>query len=206
MKKVSLVIMALVVLAFLSAPVMAETSKDTTKSSNMAAEKPKVDASDKNAAAKTTMTVNKARGQERASQIIGMNVRNKANESIGEINDLVLDKDGKVIYVILSHGGFLGIGDKLVPIPWNVVAANNDVKTNKDYFVINMTKAQLEKAPNFEAKTWPSFWEGDWGTRTGTYYEPYHSNPNRPVPDKNAVDRKNLNQTDNTKPLPPANK
>src|SRR5262245_21409012 len=54
----------------------------------------------------------------RASEIIGTSVKNKAEEDLGSINDLVIDPvDGQIAYAAVSMGGFLGVGDKLFAVP-----------------------------------------------------------------------------------------
>lgn len=52
----------------------------------------------------------------RASKLIGAAVRNDANESIGDINEIILDKDGKVAAVVVGVGGFLGMGEREVAL------------------------------------------------------------------------------------------
>ena len=54
----------------------------------------------------------------RASKVIGSTVLNDANESIGTIDDLLVSPDGKATYAVLSVGGFLGMGSKLVVVPY----------------------------------------------------------------------------------------
>jgi sporulation protein YlmC with PRC-barrel domain len=56
-------------------------------------------------------------GEWRASKLMGVNVYNEANDKIGDINDVILDKSGKVSKVILGVGGFLGMGEHLVAVP-----------------------------------------------------------------------------------------
>ena len=51
------------------------------------------------------------KGQWRASKLMGLNVYNDANEKLGDINELILDKDGKVNAVVIGVGGFLGMGE-----------------------------------------------------------------------------------------------
>ena len=53
-------------------------------------------------------------GQWRASKLVGVNVYNEANEKIGDISDVILDKSGKVENVVLGVGGFLGMGEHYV--------------------------------------------------------------------------------------------
>ncbi|MES1265813.1 MAG: PRC-barrel domain-containing protein, partial [Variovorax sp.] len=55
----------------------------------------------------------------RASTIIGSSVVNDAGESIGSVDDLLVSPDGKETYAVLSVGGFLGIGSKLVVVPYS---------------------------------------------------------------------------------------
>ena len=58
-------------------------------------------------------------GEWRASKVIGVNVYNEANEKIGDINELILDKSGKVANVILGVGGFLGMGEHYVAVDFD---------------------------------------------------------------------------------------
>ena len=51
------------------------------------------------------------KGQWRASKLMGLNVYNDANEKLGDINELILDKNGKVNAVVIGVGGFLGMGE-----------------------------------------------------------------------------------------------
>jgi sporulation protein YlmC with PRC-barrel domain len=57
-------------------------------------------------------------GEWRASKLVGVNVYNEANEKIGEINDVILDKSGKASKAILGVGGFLGIGEYTIAVPF----------------------------------------------------------------------------------------
>jgi hypothetical protein len=54
----------------------------------------------------------------RASKILGATVVNEAQESIGKIDDLIVSEDGKTPFAVLSIGGFLGMGDHLIAIPY----------------------------------------------------------------------------------------
>lgn len=51
------------------------------------------------------------KGNWRASKLIGLNVYNDANEKLGDVNELILDKDGKINAVVIGVGGFLGMGE-----------------------------------------------------------------------------------------------
>src|SRR3982074_3641312 len=56
-------------------------------------------------------------GQWRSSKLIGVNVYNDNNEKIGDIQELIVDKSGKVDNVVLGVGGFLGMGEHYVAVP-----------------------------------------------------------------------------------------
>ncbi len=88
-----------------------------------------------------------------SSSIVGTNVLNKNNESIGEIKDLMIDlRSGDTQYAVLSFGGFLGMGDKLFAVP----LASFDVDTHREKFILDIDKTRLEKAPGFDKDNWPS--------------------------------------------------
>ena len=55
----------------------------------------------------------------RTSQLVGSKVYNNANENIGSIEDIILKPDGSIDEVVLSVGGFLGMGDKYVAVPFS---------------------------------------------------------------------------------------
>ena len=61
----------------------------------------------------------KYEGQSRSSKLIGVNVYNNANEKLGDINELILDKNGKVENVVIGVGGFLGIGEHDIAVSYD---------------------------------------------------------------------------------------
>ena len=79
----------------------------------------------------------------RTSQLVGAKVYNNANENIGSIEDIILKPDGSVDEVVLSVGGFLGMGDKYHPLPWSLL----DYDPEENSYVVNVTKEQLQAAP-----------------------------------------------------------
>jgi sporulation protein YlmC with PRC-barrel domain len=69
-------------------------------------------------------------GQWRASKLIGVNVYNDNNEKIGDIEELIVDKSGKVENVVLGVGGFLGMGEHYVAVPMEKLQwVNEPVRT-----------------------------------------------------------------------------
>ncbi|WFU43055.1 PRC-barrel domain-containing protein [Bradyrhizobium sp. CB82] len=72
-------------------------------------------------AAATTTATTSASGDWRASKVVGLKVYNDANESVGSINELLMDKSGNIKLVVLGVGGFLGMGEHLVAVPFDKV-------------------------------------------------------------------------------------
>ncbi len=85
-----------------------------------------------------------------ASEFIGQAVYSATNENIGEINDLVMSKDqnGNAL-AIIGVGGFLGMGEKDVAIPFADISVTRD-ENNMMHLTISATKEQLEAAPTFD--------------------------------------------------------
>src|SRR5262249_254122 len=66
---------------------------------------------------------------QKASDLIGKEVKNPQNEKLGKIENFAIDPDaGRVIYAVLSFGGFMGMGDKLFAIPFSSLALTPDSK------------------------------------------------------------------------------
>lgn len=97
----------------------------------------------------------------RASKLIGTNLKNSNDESVGEIKDLVLDAtSGKVRYVAVTYGGFLGLGSKLFAVPFEAfrVQQNTSALTPGDYaLTLDVNKDQLKGAQGFDNDHWPDF-------------------------------------------------
>jgi sporulation protein YlmC with PRC-barrel domain len=79
--------------------------------------------SDKTAAPQATAAATDMsfKGDWRASKVVGLNVYNEKNENVGSINDLLMDKSGGIKAAVISVGGFLGMGARLVAIPLDKV-------------------------------------------------------------------------------------
>jgi len=71
------------------------------------------------ASAQTTGATTHKEGEWRGSKLAGVDVYNQANEKIGDINDVILDRSGKVAHVILGVGGVLGLGEHYVTVPFD---------------------------------------------------------------------------------------
>ena len=88
-----------------------------------------------------------------------MNIVNSAGDDVGEVHDIVLDgQTGRVRYLAVTYGGFLGIGDKLFAVPYEAFQYQVDPNDADDHvFVLNVTKQQLEGAQGFDQDNWPNF-------------------------------------------------
>lgn len=81
----------------------------------------------------------------RATKVIGSNVMNDANETIGKIDDLLVTRDGKEPYAVLSIGGFLGMGKHMVVVRYD------SLKFTESKIVLpGGTKDGLNRLPAFE--------------------------------------------------------
>jgi sporulation protein YlmC with PRC-barrel domain len=72
-----------------------------------------------NQADSTTIATTHKEGEWRASKLAGIDVYNEANEKIGDINEVILDRSGKVANVILGVGGVLGLGEHYVAVAFD---------------------------------------------------------------------------------------
>lgn len=97
----------------------------------------------------TNVDTSQASSDWRSSKIVGMAVYNRANERIGDINDLILGPDGKVASAVIGVGGFLGIGEKLVAVDFSELQLNRDADGTMRA-TVNSTKESLESAPEFK--------------------------------------------------------
>jgi len=70
------------------------------------------------------------------------------------------------MYVVLSFGGFLGMGDKLFAIPWEVLTPMPEGET----FKLDVKKEKLGEAPGFDKNNWPDLANRDWGTSVYKFY------------------------------------
>lgn len=75
------------------------------------------------------------------------NVYNTAGQSIGDLNDILFDKDGKVAALVVGVGGFLGIGEKSVAVDWDQVKQHGSVA--RDRIVLGFSEQDLRNAPAF---------------------------------------------------------
>jgi sporulation protein YlmC with PRC-barrel domain len=114
-----------------------------------------------------------------SSSIIGDKVYNTTDENLGEIREIMLNiNDGKIEYVVIEFGGFLGIGEKYFAVPFKALTLD----TERHAFILKQSKEVLENAPGFDKAHWPetnshvmektyNYWGSFMGPNTGA--EPY---------------------------------
>ena len=104
----------------------------------------------------------------KTSNIVGTRVVSRTNEDLGKVEEVVIDVfNGRIAYLVLSFGGFLGLGEKLYAVPWKALHYDNETQV----YVLNLTKDQIERAPGFEKETWPEFTDERWNRTVHDYYE-----------------------------------
>lgn len=81
----------------------------------------------------------------RASKVIGSSVVNDAGDTVGKVDEIIVGPDGKAPFVVLSVGGFLGLGDKLVALPYEQMRTDG-----KKIVLPGATKDSLKALPEFK--------------------------------------------------------
>ena len=109
-----------------------------------------------------------ARRWQKVTDLKGKKVINAAGENLGQIEEIVTDANtGRILYGVLSFGGFLGMGDKLFAIPWRSLQLADDGKG----FVLNVEKDRLKNATGFAKDRWPDFANEKFATTTYQFYD-----------------------------------
>jgi hypothetical protein len=103
-----------------------------------------------------------------ASTICSDAVVNGAGESLGEIEELMIDLgSGRVAYAVLSFGGFLGVGNKLFAVPFEAL----ELDAENHCFILDVPREKLEEAPGFDKDEWPDFADASFTQQVYRYYE-----------------------------------
>ena len=90
----------------------------------------------------------------KASTLIGMTVNNYQNEKLGTVENMMVDlPSGRVVVVIITSGGFLGIGDELSAVPPTTLLYSKDHAS----LLLDTSKDLLSKMPHFRSNQWPDF-------------------------------------------------
>lgn len=109
-----------------------------------------------------------------ASKLDGNTVFNSDDNDVGKVKEIMLDtRTGRIAYVVLSSGGFLGMGGKLLAIPWHALTL--DAQNN--CFRLSMSSERIKNAPGFDKDNWPSMTDHAWAGSVHEFYgaEPYRN-------------------------------
>jgi len=118
---------------------------------------------------KTATPVSDRSSAYRAAEVIGADLRNSKNQDLGEIEDAVLDPNGNIKYAIIAHGGFLGLGEEQIAVPWEKLKVTSD--DGDMVFVMDISEEALEKAPNFKRGEWKKIDNTEWRSLNDKYYQ-----------------------------------
>ena len=108
---------------------------------------------------------------QRVSKLIGTSVKNLQEEKLGKVDNILVDlASGHVVAVIISSGGFLGLGDELSAVPPTALRFTSERKVLQ----LDASKAMLSSAPHFKANQWPDFAQTGYA---GDVYRAYRIEP-----------------------------
>ena len=114
-------------------------------------------------------------------QLIGDRVVDVRGDTLGVVNDVVVDKsDGRLAFALISPEGFTGSGDEVVPMPWNAMGRTD----NQHEFVLNVTREDLKKAPHFFKDKSPDLEDPCWDAD----YQQFNGDPQSSPNDRNIHD------------------
>lgn len=107
-----------------------------------------------------------------SSKITGSHIKNLQNEDIGTIENLIVNPEtGRLRFAVLSVGGFVGMGDTNVVVPWMALNVEKTSDGGSPAYVLNTTKDKLKNAPRFDAAKLADLYNRTTAEPIFTYYE-----------------------------------
>jgi len=101
---------------------------------------------------------------EHGAKMVGTKVQMSTGENLGEVKEVLLDKQGNASYAVISHGAVMGVGGKRTAVPWATVkSAMHDDK-------LIMDRSQLQQAPVLPSGKTPDASTGTWSRDADTYW------------------------------------
>jgi hypothetical protein len=101
----------------------------------------------------------------------GDDVRNPAGERLGTVEEFMLDlPGGRIAYVVVSFGGFLGVGNKLFAVPPSSFTIDHEDHA----VVLSVDKERLKNAPGFDKDHWPDMADARWASSVHEFYSGLH--------------------------------
>jgi sporulation protein YlmC with PRC-barrel domain len=127
---------------------------------------------------------------QKASKVIGTPVKNLQDEKLGNVENLMVDLSaGRIVAVVISSGGFIGIGDELSAVPPTALRFN----TERDTLQLDASKEMLTASPHFKANQWPDFGQPSYASDV---YSAYKIQPYFATDATNEVDNTRINVRD----------
>lgn len=108
---------------------------------------------------------------ESLNELVGRDINDPQDESLAELEDLIVDlREGRIPYALLSYGGILGIGQDHVLVPWQALSFDAE----EEAFVLDATEDQLDRFA-FDPDDWPEMTDEQWASQIHTEFgqEPY---------------------------------
>lgn len=106
-----------------------------------------------------------------SAKVVGCKVENSRGESLGKIESLMIDLgEGRILYAVLSFGGFLGMGDKLFPVPVEALSFRIDLKGHPERCILDVDKDTLKRAPGYDRENLPSNVDRTFASGVFAYY------------------------------------
>jgi hypothetical protein len=109
-------------------------------------QRPQVAAQDNPAAPSMTIL-----GSSQAEGILGKEVRSRADENMGRIIDVVVDRTGRARAAVIDFGGFLGVGSRKIAVEWNALSFAEE-GGKRDVVMLDLTREQVKAAPEYKDK------------------------------------------------------
>lgn len=107
----------------------------------------------------------------KASQLIGCAITNSKNESLGEIQDIVLDSGNhRIAYAVVAFGGMLGMGEKYFALPWRLIEIAQRSSDDTPRATLGLDRETLKAAPGFDKSNWPDMASATWAGQVDEYY------------------------------------
>jgi len=113
----------------------------------------------------------------KASDLIGLAITNSKDESLGEIEDIVLDGGNRnIAYAVVGFGGFLGMGEKYFAMPWRLIEVGQRSGDDKPRATLGLDQETLKAAPGFDKSKWPDMANATWARQVDDYYRSRNEN------------------------------
>lgn len=90
-------------------------------------------------------------GSRQAEGVLGKEVRSNADETLGRIIDVIVDREGRVRAAVIDFGGFLGVGSRKIAVDWNALSFAF-AGERRDTVMLELTREQIKAAPEYKDK------------------------------------------------------